>query len=359
VTVYKIGLMHGDGIGPEVVPAAVSLVDAACAHTGAALEWLPLPFGAEAIRSHGDPVPASTKEALADTHGWILGPHDSASYPAEWHASRRPTPGGEFRHDFDLYANIRPARNLAGVPSMVKDTDLVVVRENTEGFYADRNMFLGQGEIMPSRDVCLAIGVFTRRCVERIVRDGFEMARERRKHLTVVHKANVLPLSTGMYKTVALEMAPDYPDVTVDDFHADAVTAHLLRHPERFDVIVTENMFGDLLSDMAGELTGGLGLGAAINAGDQHAMAQAVHGGAPDIAGQNIANPIAEMMSALMLIRWIGGRHKDDALIATAEVGEKAVHATLSAGIRTTDLSGTYGTREFAEAAVSRVGETE
>jgi 3-isopropylmalate dehydrogenase len=355
VTNYTIGVLTGDGIGQEVVPAATALIDAALAHTAATVTWVPLPVGWEAIEELGDPMPASTKEALAGTDAWIMGPHDSASYPAQWHASRRPLPGGELRRDFDLYANIRPAKNLEGVPAMVSDTDLIVLRENTEGFYTDRNMFLGNGEILPTEEVCLAIGVFTRRKVERIVRTGFEMARQRRGRLTVVHKANVLAYSTGMFKTVAQELAPKYPDVTLDDFHVDAVTVHLLRKPGSFDVIVTENMFGDILSDLAGELVGGIGLGPAINAGDEHAMAQAVHGGAPDIAGKDIANPTAEMLSTAMLFEWLGKRRLDPDLVTTAEIARNAVERCLRDGVRTADLGGSAGTRAFTNAVLGRV----
>lgn len=355
MTNYTIGVLTGDGIGREVVPAATALIDAALAHTNATVTWLPLPVGWQAIEELGDPMPGSTKEALASTDAWIMGPHDSASYPAAWHASRRPLPGGELRRDFELYANIRPAKNLDGVPAMVSDTDLIILRENTEGFYTDRNMFLGQGEILPTKDVCLAIGVFTRRSVERIVRTGFELARQRRGRLTVVHKANVLAHSTGMFKTVAHELAPKYPDVTLDDFHVDAVTVHLLRNSATFDVIVTENMFGDILSDMVGELVGGLGLGPAINAGDEHAMAQAVHGGAPDIAGKDIANPTAEMLSTAMLFEWLGKRRSDPDLLATAEIARSAVERCLRDGIQTADLGGSAGTRAFTDGVLARV----
>ena len=306
MTDVVIGCLEGDGIGAEVVPAAVRLTEAVTEAAGASFVWKRLPMGWEAIEQVGDPMPAETKRELATCDGWIMGPHDSASYPEEWHASGRPLPGGELRRDFDLFANVRPAVRLDGVPSMVAAMDLVVLRENTEGFYTDRNMVVGAGEIAPSPDVALAIGVFKRSSVTRVVRAGFEMARSRRGRLSVVHKANVLALTTGMYRTIAHELAPEFPDVEVDDFHADAVTVHLLRRPEHFDVIVTENMLGDILSDLAGELAGGLGIAPGLNAGPTHAMAQAVHGGAPDIAGRGIANPTAEMLSAMMLLRWTG-----------------------------------------------------
>ncbi len=355
MTRYRVGVMSGDGIGPEVVPAAQGLVDAVLAQGSASFDWRPLPMGWTAIHECGDPMPAATKEALAECDAWVMGPHDSASYPESWHAARRPLPGGELRRDFELFANIRPARALEGVRSWVEGMDLVIVRENTEGFYTDRSMYLGQGELMPTQDVCLAIGVFTRRGVERVVRAAFEMAASRRQHLTVVHKANVLAHSTGMFVKVAHELSPEFPGVVVDDFHVDAMTVHLLRRPETFDVVVTENMFGDILSDLTGELVGGLGLGPAINAGDRYAMAQAVHGGAPDIAGKDIANPTAQMLSSMMLVRWLGERHDDADLIRAADVGEQAVYDTLKEGVSTRDLGGTAGTKEFSEAVLAKV----
>jgi 3-isopropylmalate dehydrogenase len=352
---YQVAVLDGDGIGPEIVPTAVALADATTAQTGVSIDWQPLPIGWTAIAECGDPMPASTKEALAATHGWIMGPHDSASYPADWHESRRPLPGGELRRHYQLYANIRPARTLAGVPATATDTDLIVLRENTEGFYVDRNMFLGHGEIMPTRDVALAVGVFTRAAIERVVADGFELARSRRGHLTVVHKANALKTSTGMYKSIAEEMAADYPDVKLDDYHVDAMAALLVRRPESFDVIVTENMFGDILSDLAGELVGGLGLSGALNAGRDHAMAQAVHGSAPNIAGKGVANPVAEMLSTLMLLRWMGIRHTDANLQRAADLGEAAIHKTLASGVRTRDLGGEADTKEFSDAVLAHL----
>ena len=352
---YQVAVLDGDGIGPEIVPAAVALAEAAVTQAGGSIEWQPLPFGWKAINECGDPMPASTKAALALTHGWVLGPHDSASYPDDWQMSRRAMPGGELRRDYQLYANIRPAVTLDGVPATVTDTDLIVLRENTEGFYGDRNMFLGHGEVMPTADVALAVGVFTRHAIERVVADGFRLAQSRRGHLTVVHKANALKTSTGMFKTIAEEMAADYPDVELDDFHVDAMAAHLVRRPQSFDVIVTENLFGDILSDLAGELVGGLGLSGALNAGKDHAMAQAVHGSAPDIAGKDLANPVAEMLSVLMLLRWMGIRHSDSILAQAADTGESAIRKTLASGMRTRDVGGDVGTKAFAAAVLDQL----
>jgi len=231
----------------------------------------------------------------------------------------------------------------------------VIVRENTEGFYADRNTFAGTGEFMPTPDVAIAMGIITRPACERIAREAFELASRRGKKLTIVHKANVLKLTTGLFRDVCREVAADYPDVTVDDFHIDAMTVHLVRRADKFDVIVTENMFGDILSDLAGEIAGSLGIAPSINSSATHAMAQASHGSAPDIAGRDIANPIAMVLSTAMLLNWLAGKHDDDRLTAAAALIEEAVEKTVAAGTATRDMGGTASCSGFAAAVVDAI----
>jgi 3-isopropylmalate dehydrogenase len=349
---YRLGVMLGDGIGPEIVPASVRVVDAALAAAGApAVDWQELPLGASAIEQHGSAIPSGTLAALAGLDGWLLGPHDSAAYPEPFRSQLNPS--GAIRKHFDLYANIRPARGFEGGPAIAPDTDLVIVRENTEGFYADRNTHAGTGEFMPSADVAICLGVFTRPAVERIAHAAFELARRRRKKVTIVHKANVLQLSSGLFKRVCLEVAEGYPDVDVDDFHIDAMTVHLLRRASSFDVVVAENMFGDILSDMAGELAGSLGIAPSINASADRCMAQASHGSAPDIAGRGLANPIAMMLSSGMLLDWLGTRHGDDRVAVAAVRLEDGVRAAVRSGVSTRDLGGSASTDEFTDAVVA------
>jgi 3-isopropylmalate dehydrogenase len=351
---YRLGLMLGDGIGPEIVPAAVRVVDAALAAVGAApVEWQELPLGAAAIDTHGSAIPGSTLEALAGLDGWLLGPHDSAAYPEPFRSQLNPS--GAIRKHFDLYANVRPARGLGGGTAIAPDTDLVIVRENTEGFYADRNTHAGTGEFMPSPDVAVAMGVFTRPAVERIARAAFALARRRRRRVTIVHKANVLQLSSGLFRRVCLEVAQHHPDVAVDDVHIDAMTVHLLRRASAFDVVVAENMFGDILSDLAGELAGSLGTAPSLNASDDRAMAQAAHGSAPDIAGRGLANPVAMILSAGMLLDWLGRRHGDERAVEAAVRAEEGVRAAVRDGVATRDLGGTASTEDLTAAVVDRV----
>ncbi|WP_069165585.1 isocitrate/isopropylmalate dehydrogenase family protein [Nocardia altamirensis] len=350
----RLGLIDGDGIGPEVVRAARQVVDEAVAAAGAApIEWVPLPMGHLAIAEHGDPLPEHTMAALADVDAWILGPHDNASYPPEHRTSV--APGGAIRKRFGLYANIRPARAFKGVRAAAPDIDLVIVRENSEGFYADRNMFAGSGEFRPTEDVAMAVGVVTRQGCERIAHQALRLAESRRKRLTIVHKANVLPLTMGMFRDVCYEIAHGYPGVRVDDEHVDATAAHLVRAAADYDVLVTENLFGDILSDLAGELSGSLGLAASLNCSAERAMAQAVHGAAPTLAGRNRANPAALQLSSAMLLRWLGTRDHNGAFGHAAERIERAVAATFEAGIATADLGGLASTSEFTEQVCARV----
>lgn len=348
----RLGVMDGDGIGPEITRATRLAMEAAARrHPEVVIDWAPLPMGWEAIRAVGVALPDATKAALAECDGWIMGPHDSASYPPAEQTRRNPS--GELRKHFDLFANIRPARAIPGVPCLAPTADLVIVRENTEEFYPDRNLFMGQGEWMPTPDVALSLGVFTRPAAERIARVAAELALTRRRHLTIVHKANVIKLGFGLFRDVCRQVAAEYPSLVVDDQHVDAMTAHLVRHAGDYDVIVATNMFGDILSDLTGELTGSLGMAAALNAGARYAMAQAAHGSAPDIAGQDRANPTALLRSAALLCGWLADRRGLPSLAAMGAELDAAVTATLASGCRTADLGGDAGTRAFTDAVLA------
>ncbi|MEW2555994.1 isocitrate/isopropylmalate dehydrogenase family protein [Streptomyces zhihengii] len=353
-TTYRLGVLEGDGIGPEIVPSSVEIATAAAEAAGVSIDWVTLPLGATAIETHGTPVPDETVDALAGLDGWYLGPHDSVAYP-EPHKSAL-NPSGTLRKHFQLFANIRPAKSFPGAEAVCGNADLVIVRENTEGFYADRNTFAGTGEFMPTPDTAIMLGIITREATERVARVAFDLARSRRKKLTIVHKANVLRLTTGLFRTVCQEVAKDYPDVTVDDFHIDAMTVHLVRRAQDFDVIVTENMFGDILSDLAGEISGSLGTAPSINSSATTAMAQASHGSAPDIAGQNLANPVAMILSGAMLFEWLAAKHGDERLATVAKTIEQGVADAIAAGTSTRDLGGSASTTEFTAAVIKAIG---
>lgn len=350
--ILKMAVLDGDGIGPEVVPVAIDVAGRALATQGVSLAPTRLPFGAAAIVSHGQAVPTETLGALEDVALWAVGPHDSVSYPPEL---RNPPPSAVLRKQFGMYANLRPARALGGVSAVAPDIDVLVVRENSEGLYADRNMTIGSGEFMPTPDVAMAVGVITRAASERIAVEAFEAARRRRGHVTIVHKANVLRLTTGLFRDACRDVAQRYPDVRVDEQHVDAMAALLVRRPADFDVLVTENLFGDILSDLAGELSGSLGLAPSINTSATQAMAQAVHGAAPDIAGAGTANPVAMIGSVVMLLRWHGLRTGDGRADAAADAIEGAVAHVLADGVATRDLGGAATTEDFGGAVAAHL----
>ncbi len=343
----RFAVLEGDGIGPEVVPVAVDAAVRVLAAQGITAQIERLPFGLAAIESDGAALPEHTLAALDGHELMIVGPHDSASYPAPHRDA--PAPGAALRKRLGLYANLRPAQAIPGIRATAPDIDLLIVRENSEGLYADRNMTVGSGEFMPTPDVALAVGLITRAASERIAEQAFRAARGRRGRVTVVHKANVLRLTTGLFRDVCLEVAGRYPDVQVDEQHVDAMAALLVRRPADFDVLVTENLFGDILSDLAAELAGSLGLASSINCSDTAVMAQAVHGAAPDIAGRGIADPIGMLGSVASALRWCGERRDDPRLVTAGARIHAGIAATVAAGVYPPDLGGAASTAEFAE----------
>ncbi|MFD1067114.1 isocitrate/isopropylmalate dehydrogenase family protein [Oceanobacillus locisalsi] len=353
MALYKLGLLEGDGIGPEIIQATARLVNAAVEKQHVSIKWINLLVGWEGIHEAGHSLPDETITALKQCHGWVLGPHDSASYPEKFKAIRNPS--GELRHQFDLFANIRPAKTLPGIHGVVKEADLIIYRENTEGFYVDRNMFQGVGEFQVTKDVVLTTGVFTRQAIERIAHAAFQKAMQRKRKVTIVHKANVIRMGSGMFLEVCKEVAKSYPEVEVDDYHMDAMCAHVVRRMADFDIIVTENMFGDILSDLTGELIGSLGLAPSINTNKNVAMAQAAHGSAPDIAGRDLANPIGMMLSAALLMEWMSKRYADSKLETAGKTIEKSLYQTLAEGITTKDLGGDKGTEAFTDEVLKRL----
>lgn len=349
---YRIALLAGDGIGPEVVGAThtvLAAVNEILSHQGCDLELSWLPLGLAALPDHGSTLPAKTFAQLRECHGAVLGPVSTHEYALDQPGVVNPSK--TLRKDLDLYANIRPVRSYRGLRAFHKDIDCVVVRENTEGFYSDRNLFQGDGEFQPERDLVLSIRVVSRRASLRIARAAFELARQRggRQRVTVAHKANVLRKGCGLFLDACRTVAAEFPDVAMDSFHVDALAMHLVMRPQDFDVIVATNLFGDVLSDLTAGLVGGLGLAPGLNAGEDLAVAQAVHGSAPDIAGRNIANPLAEILSAGMLLDWLAERHNSLPLVRAARAIRFAVEKVVEDGAcLTPDLGGGSSTTDVA-----------
>ena len=309
----RIVVMEGDGIGPEITAATLAVLREADRAFGLGLSFTSSAVGFAALHTLGTTFPEAAEAAARSADGVILGPVSHNDYPP--FAQGGLNPSGELRKRLDLYANIRPARSRGGFPPRCgSPVDLVVARENTEGFYADRNMFQGSGEFMPTPDLALSVRKISRAGSTRIAEAAFALAMRRRRKVTAVHKANVLRVSDGLFLDCTRAVAARFPQVAYEEKIIDAMAALLVRDASAFDVIVTTNMFGDILSDLASEIAGSLGLAASLNAGTDHAVAQAQHGSAPDIAGQDIANPASLIGSAAMLLAWLGERRGDDRL---------------------------------------------
>jgi isocitrate/isopropylmalate dehydrogenase len=354
----NILILPGDGIGPEIVAVAERVLVALNDRFSLGLVFERAEIGLASLEKSGSTLPEDVAAKARAADGVVLGPVSTHIYPSA--AEGGINVSAWCRTQLDLYANIRPSAVRAGVPSHVPAMDLVIVRENTEGFYADRNMAWGSGEFMPTEDVALAVGKATRAGCHRIAVAACELAMRRNRHLTVVHKANVLKKYSGLFLDTAREVAAGYPDLVVDDFIVDAMAALLVREPQNFDVIVTTNMFGDILSDEAAELAGGLGLASSLNAGDVHAVAQAAHGSAPDIAGQDIANPAAILHSTAMLLEHLGAKTSDNGLAVAAQCLVSGTDAVLADdSTRTRDLGGTGGTKAFGDALIERIREAQ
>ena len=351
----RILVLPGDGIGPEITDATLAVLDRANARFKLGLEWQLQDIGLTTLRTQGSTLPADVMEAAREAPGIILGPVSHLDYPERDQGGINPS--GELRVKLDLYANIRPAKSRLGVGLTGKPVDLVIFRECTEGFYADRNMYQGTGEIMPTEDVALSIRKVTARQCRRIARVAFESAMKRRRKVTAVHKANVLRVSDGLFLREVRKVARRFPLVELEERIVDAMAALLLRDPSRFDVIVTGNMFGDILSDEASELSGSLGLAGSVMAGDDRCCAQAQHGSAPDIAGQDKANPTSLILTAAMLFEWLAARHRRSELDQAANAIESAIDASLKdPATRTADLGGKLGTRAFARHVAGLIG---
>jgi isocitrate dehydrogenase (NAD+) len=330
-----VTLLRGDGIGPEIAEVTLEVLAAA----GAEIAWDEQLAGMTAVDRLHDPLPEATVQSIERTRVALKGP--------------LMTPIGKgfrsvnvaLRQHFDLYANVRPAKTIQGVPSRFAGVDLVVVRENTEDIYSGVEHYVG-----PGRSAAESIAIITRHGSERICRYAFELARAQgRKRVTLVHKANILKFSNGLFLDVGRQVAAEFPEIGFDDLIVDAAALKLVTQPERFDVIVTMNLFGDILSDLCAGLVGGLGLAPGANLGKDAAIFEAVHGTAPDIAGKGLANPSALLLAAAMMLEHVGQG-------GPAKRVREAVWGALgSAAERTGDVGGRGNTRTFTDGILNRL----
>jgi len=326
-----VTLIRGDGIGPEVSDAVVSILEAA----GAPIAWEEVVVGREAEKAEGDPLPPKAIESVRRNRIALKGPVGTPVGKGFASINVR------LRKTLELYVNLRPVRNVPSIESRFTGVDMVIVRENTESLYSGL-----EHTVVPG--VVESLKIITAAASTRIAKYAFEYARRLgRKRVTAVHKANIMKLSDGLFLECFRRVAEDFPDIAADDRIVDAACMRLVMQPETFDVLLTENLYGDIVSDLAAGLVGGLGVVPGANIGADAAVFEAVHGSAPDIAGQNVANPTALLMSAILMLR-----HLDMEEIA-ARV-ETALLDTLRAGIKTPDVGGKTGTKEFARAVGER-----
>ncbi len=334
---WKVAVIKGDGVGPDVVNAALKVLDAVKSKFKIDLEYVNTQAGLNCVDKYGTNLPKETLETLKGTDCVLKGPTTTPEG-----ATSFPSANVGIRKYFDLYADVRPNKTLPKVPSLKPGIDLVIVRENTEGMYSGIDIKLNQ-------DTAVGMRVITRKACERIVKYAFELAKGRKKHVTLVHKANVLKVSDGMFKDIFYDTAKAYPDIKADDAHADAMTQWLIKQPETYDVIVTENLFGDIISDEAAMVVGGIGTGASANIGEKYAMFEPIHGSAPKYTGMDKVNPIGTIMSVKMMLDWMG--YKD-----AAKSVEDAVHAVLEEGkVLTYDLGGTAKCSEVGTAIAEKI----
>ena len=351
----RIMVVPCDGIGPEITAATMEVVEATTRAFDLGLTFEEEETGFVSLEKYGTTLRPETIERARTFDGVILGPQSHMDYPSRDKGGINVSAG--FRTGLDLYANVRPARVRSFLPARVPSMDIVIMREATEGFYPDRNMFKGIGEFMPTPDVALAVRKITRQGSTRIAETAFKLAMQRpRKKVTAVHKANVLRVTDGLFLECVRAVQKNYPQVEYEEQIMDAMAALLVRDASRFDVILATNAFGDILSDEASEISGSLGLAASINAGSEHALAQAQHGSAPDIAGKDVANPASLIGSVAMLLAWLGERRGDERFIKAADIIERALdQAVAKPETRTRDLGGKLGTKAFGEQVAAAV----
>lgn len=331
----KITVIPGDGIGPSIIESAIQILT----HAGCDFDYEYADAGLVALEKHGELLPQATLDLIEKNKVSLKGPLTT------------PVGGGftsinvSLRKKFNLYANVRPVLSFKGTKSRYDNIDIITVRENTEGMYS------GAGQKRSDDNQSAeAMSIITREGAERIVTFAFELARqEGRKKVTIIHKANILKSTSGLFLEVARQVAARYPDIQNEEMIVDAACMNLVMYPERFDVMVTTNLFGDILSDLCAGLVGGLGMAPGANIGEEAAIFEAVHGSAPDIAGKNIANPTSVILASIQMLEYLGMQDK-------AERIREAVRATIESGDRVTrDLGGTASTSEFTQAIIDRL----
>jgi 3-isopropylmalate dehydrogenase len=349
----KIGILLGDDIGLEVVPEAVKVMKAAAKKAGLEVQWSDHPIGKRGHELHGHTMPQPTVEALEKMDGFMCGPIGHAAYPRNDPTWIMPP----LRKRLDLYASIKPVKSYPNIQSVHKNVDIVFLREVTEGMQSSDTVVAGAGEFRPNDEITIASRVITRKGSSRVAREAFEIARTRpRKMVTSVHKEPVYRLACGMFAEECRKLTKDYPDVKLNEVLVDGFAMKLVMNPQQFDVVVTTNQFGDILTDEGAGVVGGLGLAPGLCVGERLAMSQATHGSAPDIAGRSIANPYALIMSGQMLFEWLGRKRGEEKATRAAQLIDAAVDKVIAeAKHLTADLGGKAKTTEMGDAIATAI----
>ena len=336
-------MIAGDGIGPELSESALSVIEAVSDGGGPDLDVVRLEAGDGALARTGSALPTETLSAIRESDACLKAPVGESAADVIV----------VLRRTLDLYANVRPARSYPGTPALRDDIDMVIVRENTEDLYTGKEFEVDRGQ------AAVALRVISREASTRIARHAFETARRRgsKMRVTCVHKSNVMRVTDGLFAGACASVADHYPDVSFDQMYVDACAMNLIRQPQEFDVIVTTNLFGDILSDESSQVVGGLGMAPAANIGDKFALFEPVHGAGFDIAGQNVANPSSFLLSVSMMLDWLGGRNDDESCMRGSAMIESAVLGLARSGIATTDVGGSCTTSEFTKHVVRRIKE--
>lgn len=335
---YKISLITGDGIGPELSESAISVLNTINDKTDVKFEITKLLAGDIALKEKGKALPDETLEAIKNSDVCLKAPVGESAADVIV----------VLRRMLDLYANIRPAKSYPHMPALRDDIDMVIVRENTEDLYTGKEFSLGNASV--------ALRIISENASKRIAKYAFEIAKQRdgMRKVTCVHKSNVMRITDGMFAKACADVAKDYPDISFEQMYVDACAMNLIRQPHQFDVVVTTNLFGDILSDESSQVVGGLGMAPAANIGDKFALFEPVHGAAFDIAGQNIANPSSFLLSIKMMFDWLAAKHNDSKCTEIGQKLESIIFGLVKDGIKTKDIGGDKTTAEFTSEITNR-----
>ncbi len=336
---YKISLITGDGIGPEISESAISILDAINDNLGLKFDITKLSAGDKALKDTGKALPDETISVIKQSDACLKAPVGESAADVIV----------VLRRMLDLYANIRPAKSYPHMPALRDDIDMVIVRENTEDLYTGKEFRVG--------DSAVALRIISEAASKRIAKYAFETAKQRnsKKKVTCVHKSNVMKITDGLFAKACTDVSKDYPEITFEEMYVDACAMNLIRQPQEFDVVVTTNLFGDILSDESSQVVGGLGMAPAANIGDSFALFEPVHGAAFDIAGQNIANPSSFLLSIKMMFDWLGAKHNDSKCFEVGRKLESTIFDLVKSGVKTKDIGGDMSTTEFTKQIVDNL----